>query len=93
MSYATLGKMRNSQGLRERLTAAAAKEAIDTPDAWVGENLWKLIVQPGWEDDWQYARDTMTVNHNPDIGARDDVISDTKILGAVQAVRSAELAS
>lgn len=71
-----------------RVAAQAALEGEQQPVAWATTNIWKVASQPGWADDWQYAVDNANPNVNPDTGARDDVISDGKILAAVQAVRS-----
>lgn len=73
-----------------RVAAQAALEGEEQPVAWATTNIWKIAAQPGWAEDWQYARDQETPNVNPDTGARSDVISDAKILAAVQAVRSSE---
>lgn len=77
--------MKNSRGLWERLVAAAAQEDIAQPEIWVNDNLWPLVSRTDWLTAWEYAEDTMTANHNPDVGARDDVINDAMILAAVQA--------
>lgn len=89
MSYTSIVEMANSSSLIGRLTAAAAGEGIANPEQWVRTNLWKIVSSPGWADDWQYASDTSTVNTNPDLGIRNDVINDSKILSAVQAVHTA----
>lgn len=88
MSYTSIVEMANSSSLIGRLTAAAAGEAIATPEQWVRTNLWKIVSSPGWADQWAYAFDTATVNTNPDLGIRTDVISDGDILSAVQAVHA-----
>lgn len=86
MSYSSIVEMANSASLIGRITAAVAGESIENPEAWTRTNIWKIAAQPGWADDWAYADDTATVNVNPDLGIRTDVISDVKILAAVQAV-------
>lgn len=86
MSYNALARMAKSQGLRNRLVACAAQEDVEFPDQWVGSHLWKLVSDTSWVSAWTYAEDIMTVNNNPDIGARDDVISDGMILSVVQAL-------
>lgn len=85
MSYSALHRMRQSNGLRERLTAAAAQEGSADPDLWVHSNTWAIVSDPEWVSAWTYAEGTATVNHNPDIGAREDVITDGMILSAIQA--------
>jgi hypothetical protein len=89
VSYTSVVEMANSSSLIGRLTAAAAGESIADPQAWVRTNLWKIVSSPGWADDWAYAADTASVNTNPDLGIRTDVISDAKILAAIQAVHTA----
>ena len=92
MAYNTLIHIRSSTGLRNRLVAAAAQEGVELPERWVENSLWAIISNSEWIAAWEYAANTMTVNHNPDIGARDDVIGDQMILAAIQA-RITELAN
>ena len=89
MSYQAISNMAQSGSLRARLVACAAQEGIDQPEQFVNSYLWEILTQPGWADDWAYAEDNQTVKVNPDTGARTDVCSDAKILGAIQAVKSA----
>lgn len=90
MSYSSIAEMVRSTSLRNRIAAAAATQpGIDTPAMWTDNHLWQIAASPGWADDWDYAVNTATVNVNPDTGERDDVISDSKILAAVQAVIAA----
>jgi len=89
MSYSALHRMKESRGLWERLVSAAAQESILHPESWVNENHWPLVSRSDWLDAWKYAEDTMTVNHNPDIGARDDVLNDGMLLAAIQDVNVA----
>lgn len=86
MSYSTIIEMFNSASLRERIIACAAQEGATDPNTWAQINIWKIIKNQTWVDDWKYAKDTYNVNQNPDIGARIDVISDGDILSAVQFV-------
>jgi hypothetical protein len=86
MSYQTVIEIVNSGSLMYRIAACAAGEGIADPQTWVSARKWEFASQPGWDDDWAYAKDTATINQNPDIGARDDVINDAKILTAVQAL-------
>lgn len=88
MSYTSIVEMANSSSLIGRLTAAAAGEGIANPEQWVRTNLWKIVSSPNWSADWAYASDTATVNTNPDLGIRTDVIDDNKILAAIQAVHT-----
>lgn len=90
MSYQSVVEMAASSSLQHRITAAAAAEGITDAPAWVVARIWKFAATPGWADSWAYARDTATINVNPDTGVRDDVINDTEILSAVQAMRAAE---
>ena len=50
----------------------------------------KMVTAQDWVDSWKYAQDTYNVNQNPDLGIRDDVIGDDKILAAVQAAKAAD---
>lgn len=89
MAYADIVEMAQSTTLRQRIAAAVAGEGEADPVQWAADNMWHLAASPGWADDWSYARDTATVNTNPDVGARSDVIDDPQILSAVQARRTA----
>lgn len=92
MTYNALHDMKESRGLYNRIVSAAALEGIDTPDTWAMNNMWPIIARPDWIDSWAYGEQTKTINHNPDTGERDDVISDAMVLAAVQA-RIAESAA
>lgn len=88
MSYTSIRDIATDGSLMSRITAAAAIEGIDNPESWVNSRMWQFAAQPSWGDKWAYAQDTYQVNANPDLGARDDVISDADILAAVQALKS-----
>lgn len=90
MSYTSIVEMAGSVALRDRIAAAAAAEPgfEGDPSTWALQNLLRVCAHDAaWQSAWQYVKETMTINDNPDIGARDDVISDAMILSAVQAVR------
>jgi len=87
MSYSSIVEMANSGSLRGRITACVAQEGIDNPEQWTATNMWKIVSQPGWAEDWDYAQGAYNVNSNPDLGVRTDVIDDAQILSAVQAVQ------
>jgi hypothetical protein len=86
MSYNAITSMASSPTLRARLTAAAAEQGYDNPDQWLSVHMWALASSPGWADKWVSAAGSMTVNQNPDLGVRDDVITDGDILAAVQGI-------
>ncbi len=84
MTYNSVSEMAASGSLTNRVAACAAKEGIENPTGWAGSHMWQLASSLNWDAQWDYAKATATVNTNPDIGARDDVISDADILAAVQ---------
>lgn len=86
MTYSTIGKIASSQGFNRRVSASAAQELPEDQNVsnWVFTNIWRVAAAPGFADAWETAEDTATDNTNPDIGARDDVITDGQILAAVQ---------
>lgn len=88
MSYGSVVEMANNMSLRGRITACVAGEGIDSPEGWTSSYIWKIVAQPGWAEDWDYAKGAYNVNSNPDLGARTDVIDDAQILSAVQAVQA-----
>lgn len=90
MSYQSVVEMAGSSSLLQRIVAAAATENIPEPLSWAQANIWKLVSTGDWDDSWDYAKGTATVNVNPDTGARDDVINDNMILSAVQALKNAQ---
>jgi hypothetical protein len=84
MSYNAVVSMANSNSLRMRIVAAAAEQNVVNPQQWAQDNLWHVVASPGWAEKWRYALETLTINQNPDLGARDDVISDGDLLAVVQ---------
>lgn len=90
MSYTDIAIMATSPSLIGRATAAAAEQGITEPGNWVARNIWRIVAQPGWDEAWNYAEGTKTINVNQDTGARDDVINDGMILAAVQALNTPE---
>lgn len=85
MNYNAIAEMSQSSSLRNRVTACAAECNKTDPSTWSATRMWQIAAAPGWNEAWAYAVDTLTVNQNPDIGARTDVITDAMILAAVQA--------
>ena len=90
MAYIDVVAMARSQSLLERVAACAAAEGVDNPWEWAVANAWTMAASPGWAEDWRYAVETATPNVNPDTGARGDVIDDSQILPAVQALLAAQ---
>lgn len=91
-NYNSTRQMVESESLRKRVAAAAAGEGILNPEQWAADQMWQLASDPGWVDSWSYAKNTETLDNNPDTGARPGVINDQTILSVVQA-RLAYLAS
>lgn len=90
MSYSSVVEMGDSQSLLSRVAACAAGEGNAQPRAWAANNLLNIAARPafGFAAAWDYAKGSMNVNKNPDIGAHDDVINDSMILSAVQALKN-----
>jgi len=95
MTYNASVEMGGSQSLMQRVAACAAEQGNTTPQTWAGNNLLSMAADSnfGWAAAWDYAKDNATVNNNPDIGKRDDVINDSMILSAVQSRKAAQLGS
>ena len=87
MTYSALAAMYGSGTLRSRIIAAAAEAGVDNPDAQVGAFMWKIVARTEWKNRWQDAIVNYTPVHNPDTGARPDVITDEMIETAVIEVR------
>lgn len=90
MAFHTTYKMLQSEGLKQRMIAAAAAAGEANPVMWVDQQKWgmvPLMITPPdnqgayqyWWQVWEYAEANATENNNPDIGARTDVILDAWI--------------
>lgn len=85
MAYQDIVEMHSSQELMLRVSACVAGEGVATPQDWVADHSWAIASQPGWADNWSYARDQ---GHDiADRGRSDVVITDAQILAAVQSIR------
>lgn len=81
MSYLTIATIAHDDDIILRVTAAAAQEQkSQSPDSWVGMNIWAIAASPGWSEAWEYA----VASGNPDPGSDEGVITDGMILAAVQ---------
>lgn len=89
MSLSSIAEMAASRSLLTRVAACAAQEGVSGPLAWANGNMWEIVSAPSWGDKWAFASDNWQVNANPDFGARTDVIGDSDILAAVQALNVA----
>lgn len=87
MAYNTVVFMQESQSLQKRITAAVAAENFTpSPEQWTRDQMWFLVSGSDWQTAWGLAlQKSDNPKFNPDTGARDDIITDTMILSAVQA--------
>lgn len=85
MTYTSILEMTQSQSLQGRIAACAAEEGF-TGNAleWAFNHVWEIVAAGNWDSNWDSAKASMTVNDNPDMGARNDVVSDAMILSVVQ---------
>lgn len=85
MSYTSIVAMAGSQSLISRIIAAAAESGrTSTPQVWAQENIWVLAATAGWGAAWDQAlQKSDQKKFNPDLGQRDDVITDVMIKDAV----------
>lgn len=82
MSYNSIAKMHDSEALRRRITACAAREDITNPELWTQSKMWEIVAAPGWDAAW----DSGVLNFpDSDVGEQEGVITDGMILSAVQA--------
>lgn len=81
--YGIMVDMSRSQSLMARVAACAAQQGNTTPNVWASNNLLPLVAQAdaSLTAAWQSAMDDP--DGNPDIGKRDDVVTDAMILAAV----------
>jgi hypothetical protein len=77
--------MARDDALLLRVTACAADEGLDNPEAWAWSRQWQISAQPGWDAAYSYA---ITAN-NPNPGDDAGVITDAMILSAVQSLKAA----
>jgi hypothetical protein len=77
-------KVYASPGLRDRVMMAVATQQVADPQQWLASRWLMFATSPGWGDSWASGR--ITFPDDPDLGARDDVITDGMILSAVQSM-------
>lgn len=87
MSYSSQAKLAQDPDLLERIAACTATQGIRQPVGWAYDRQWQLSAQPGWSEAYEYAL-TISVD-SP--GKQENVISDTMILSAVQAIIADDL--
>jgi hypothetical protein len=80
MSYNTIANMAQDFELQRRITACAVSEHKQDPSQWASERMWQLAATPGWADAYEYA----VANDMNNPGKRENVITDSMILAAVQ---------
>jgi uncharacterized protein YbjT (DUF2867 family) len=81
MSYGTISRNANDTVFLGRLTAAAAAEGADDPNAAALELVWPVVVS----SDIAAAYESAVLADNPNPGGDESVITDQMILSAVQA--------
>lgn len=85
MSYLSIRDMALSPSLKNRCAACAAQEGYPgNAQVWIEQVMWTIAAAPGWGESWDSAQAAETINQNPDMGARGDVITDPMILAVVQ---------
>lgn len=76
-------KVANDGNLHQRLTAEAAAQGIDNPEAWVAERRWKFAALGDWDNKYDSAEQ----NHiGKPIGTNPTVFTDADIAAGVAAV-------
>ena len=90
MGYRALYDMFQSNSLRDRIIAAAAKEGVANPDQFRESKwMWKVMARSDWEAAWDGALQSLPSRvYNPDTGERPDVITDQMILTVVQSLKA-----
>jgi hypothetical protein len=85
MTYQSIVEMASNQSLLARISAALADEGYTgDPLEYARNNIWFIVSAGDWSSNWDSAQASLTVNDNPDLGMRNDVISDGMILAVVQ---------
>lgn len=80
MSYLTQSLLASDKDIYSRVTACAATQGIESPEAWANQRRWELSAEPGWDP--AYASAIAAGVTDP--GAAESVITDQMILAAVQ---------
>lgn len=90
MSYNTVVEMANSQSLISRVAVCAAELGNTTPRPWAGANILQLVAMagPNLQSVWDTA--VADKNGNPDVGYRDDVVTDAMILQVVTPYKTSQ---
>lgn len=85
MTYASIAAMANDSALLLRVTGCAASLGEQNPYDWARSRMWRLASTPGWADKWEAPPIGLRLDL---LGGSDDVIADTDILAAVEAIRA-----
>jgi hypothetical protein len=90
MSYLTQNEIANNRAMLDRVAQAAAEQNVaGDPDRWTYENRRDWAAAPGWDEAWEYAKNTHPpVEGEPpfDPGPDEAVITDGQILSQVQSM-------
>jgi hypothetical protein len=78
-----IAAMSSSQSLIDRVAASMAVRDVPNPRYAAQESMWRICATEGWREAWSSAKESETVNQNPDTGIRTDVITDAMIDAAV----------
>lgn len=86
----TIAEIANEPMFNQRLNAGAAQQGVPgEPTAWVANNRYLIAAAPSWAEAVDYWKNT-----NPEGGAGwaidPAVITDTQIIGQIQAMLAAE---
>jgi hypothetical protein len=92
MGYADVAALQQDADFARRTQACYATETLDgdgtDPGTWQAMHSWVMAAQPGFGD--AYASALAQEPPNPRPGNDPSVITDSQILGAVQAILTAE---
>lgn len=89
MAYTDVALLAADYDFQQRVSACVAIETLDdtgavNPPAWAAEHAWQMAAQPGFGDAYASALAADPPVERP--GQDPGVISDSQILGAVQAL-------
>lgn len=89
-SYATIALISRTYRFAVRITACAAQQGAEEPQAWTEDNKWQWAASPTWAekvDSWLAANPVDPDGGDGDAWAEDQsVISDLDILSTVQSM-------
>lgn len=88
--YTTINHMASSISLQNRVAACAAQIGNEQPRSWAANCILTLVATAPASLTTAWLDAELDLNGNPDVGARNDVVTDAIILSAVNGLRAVQ---